>query len=94
MAQLRIPIGLLTLPFFMCLFASYVPWKEALLVLDNFFAEGAAVLFRVALAVLRLNRKTILAEDNPERIVNCIRERSYGGNQCNINFFFIFVLFL
>jgi hypothetical protein len=63
-----------------------VPWKEALLVVDNFFSDGAPVfallfrlcnlalrvvisrtqlLFRVALAVLRLNRKAILTEENP-----------------------------
>jgi hypothetical protein len=38
LASLHVPVSLLTLPPFMCLFVSYVPWKEALLVLDNFFA--------------------------------------------------------
>jgi hypothetical protein len=80
-AQLSVPLSMLSLPWFMCLFLSYLPWRESLTALDNFFCEGAPILFRVSLALLHLNQETILTEENPERIIAAIRERKYRHNE-------------
>jgi hypothetical protein len=80
-AQLSVPLSMLSLPWFMCLFLSYLPWRESLTALDNFFNEGAPILFRVSLALLHLNQETILTEENPERIITAIRERNYRHNE-------------
>jgi hypothetical protein len=80
-AQLSVPLSMLSLPWFMCLFLSYLPWRESLTALDNFFSEGAPILFRVSLALLHLNQETILTEENPERIIAAIRERKYRHNE-------------
>jgi hypothetical protein len=80
-AQLSVPLSMLSLPWFMCLFLSYLPWRESLTALDNFFSEGAPILFRVSLALLHLNQETILTEENPERIIAAIRERNYRHNE-------------
>ncbi len=80
-AELHVPLSMLSLPWFMCLFISYLPWSEALTALDSFFSEGAPILFRVSLALLHLNKETILTEENPERIIAAIRERKYRHNE-------------
>jgi hypothetical protein len=79
--RINVPVQLLTLPWFMCLFITYLPWRESLLTLDAFFYEGPVALFKVALAVLKLNSDAIMACDNPEDISNAVRAKRYQGNQ-------------
>ena len=68
-----VPLPLLTLPWFLCMFIGYLPWECSLRVLDNFFAEGVIVFFRVALAVLNLKREKILAEEDSMEIVEMLK---------------------
>jgi len=48
-------LALLSLPWFLCLFIDYIPMQCALRVIDSFLLEGPNILFKYALAVIKLN---------------------------------------
>ena len=73
--EIGVPLPLITLPWFMCMFIGYLPWECVLRTLDHFFAEGVIVLYRVSLAVLYLHRSAILMESDPMAVINMLKHR-------------------
>uniref|UniRef100_A0A6B2L074 Rab-GAP TBC domain-containing protein n=1 Tax=Arcella intermedia TaxID=1963864 RepID=A0A6B2L074_9EUKA len=63
--KLAVPVAAITMPWFLCLFIGYVPIDINLRILDAFFCEGYNVLFRVGIAIFKVNREYIMkAEDS------------------------------
>jgi hypothetical protein len=58
--SLGIPIETIVLPWFLCFFLNYVPWRISLRVLDLMFSFGTNILFQVGLAVLSIAQKKLL----------------------------------
>jgi len=77
--KINLPLTLITLPWFMCLFVSYIPWTASLRLLDVFFLEGRQTLFQVGLAIFKLNQKEILQEKDNEKVISLLRKNVYGG---------------
>ncbi|CAG8545398.1 14057_t:CDS:2 [Dentiscutata erythropus] len=72
-------ITLVTSHWFLTLYINILPIETLLRVWDCFFYEGNKILFRVALAILRLNEEKIMAVDDPMEIFQvvqgCFRRR-------------------
>eukprot|EP01117_Protostelium_nocturnum_P007953 TRINITY_DN2838_c0_g1_i1.p1 TRINITY_DN2838_c0_g1~~TRINITY_DN2838_c0_g1_i1.p1 ORF type:complete len:1012 (+),score=378.91 TRINITY_DN2838_c0_g1_i1:198-3233(+) len=75
--KISVPLSLISLPWFMCLYLSYVPWKAALRILDCFLYDGPDILVKSGLAILKLNEEAILAEKDNERIVPVLKQGNY-----------------
>jgi hypothetical protein len=73
LAALRCDMSLLATDWFLCLFATSVPAEAAARVWDALLLEGPKVLFRVALALLRLHEPALLAADNPGDVLRRCR---------------------
>jgi len=67
----------ITLPWFLCIFISWLPLQTVLHVLDCFFNEGPVILFQAALAVFKLNEHTILSAENSEEIITLLKQKQY-----------------
>lgn len=76
----------------MCLFLTYVPWRVALRLLDCFFYDGPNVLLqgilmnghdhnktKAGLAILKLNEKQILEEEDSEKLMSYLRNAKYDN---------------
>jgi hypothetical protein len=50
----NVPIGVVSQPWFLCLFIGYLPLEVVLNILDCFFFEGPNVILAVALAIFKL----------------------------------------
>jgi hypothetical protein len=50
---------------FLCLFCTTFPSETATRVLDALFNEGSKIVYRVAMALLKLNEAMLLGCDNP-----------------------------
>jgi len=79
--KVGLPITILSLPWFMCLFIGYIPWEVAMRILDCTLFEGSSVLFQVGLAVIKLNHDAILAENDSEAIVDKLKKRQYDSEE-------------
>jgi len=75
--KLGLPMQIISLPWFMCLFLSYIPFKAAFRFLDCFFYDGSDVLFLVGLAVLKLSEADLLAEEDSEKVIHLLRTKKY-----------------
>ena len=73
MAALDCDMSLLATDWFLCLFATSLPAASAARVWDALLHEGPKVLFRVALAQLRLHEGVLLAQDNPGDLLRAAR---------------------
>lgn len=58
LAELSV-VDTLTLPWFLTIFLSSMPFHAATMIVDAFFLDGAVVIFRVALAILRENEQKV-----------------------------------
>eukprot|EP01132_Coremiostelium_polycephalum_P010393 gene10393-12764_t len=76
--KVGLPINILSLPWFMCLFVSYIPFSVATRVIDCFLLEGTNVLFQTGLAILKINKNDILVEKDSEVIVELLRNKVYN----------------
>lgn len=60
-----VPLSVISLPWFLSLYANSMPLPFALRVIDILMLEGSKVLFQVALAVLKVNAEALMqASDN------------------------------
>jgi len=59
---LQVPWALIASKWFICLYSEVLPLETVLRIWDCLFNEGSKVLFRVALAILKLNEKNFLAK--------------------------------
>eukprot|EP01094_Clydonella_sp_ATCC50884_P012708 TRINITY_DN2300_c0_g4_i1.p1 TRINITY_DN2300_c0_g4~~TRINITY_DN2300_c0_g4_i1.p1 ORF type:complete len:1174 (-),score=325.30 TRINITY_DN2300_c0_g4_i1:38-3130(-) len=69
-----VPVAVVTIPWFLCIFIRALNWNTMLRVLDMFFAHGRRVLFLVALAIFEVNQAAILSTVGSLEIVDVIRE--------------------
>lgn len=93
--SLSVPIPAITMPWLLCLYIGYVPMEISLRVLDAFFCEGLDVLFRVGLAILRLQREELLAIDETYAIMVLLKRGLNLGDELlavPVFSFFIFLL--
>ena len=67
--KLGLSIGIFTVNWFLCLFVNTLPLETALHVWDCMFSEGPKTLFRCALALMKVNEKSILAARDFEAVL-------------------------
>ena len=60
--------------WFLCLFVNTLPLATTLRVWDAFFHEGTKILFRIGIALLKLNEKTILQAEGPMEVLRAIQD--------------------
>lgn len=70
----EVEITSLTLNWFMALFIDAVPFETLLRIWDCFLFEGAKVLFRFALAILIINRESILTKSDTISMMKQIKD--------------------
>jgi hypothetical protein len=70
---------MLSLPWFMCIFVTYVPMEVCLRILDLFFCEGPSFLLAVGLAILQINENALLAINEGPPIVAKFKENSHDS---------------
>ncbi|KAG0257576.1 TBC1 domain member 9 [Actinomortierella ambigua] len=70
---LGMDLGTLTVPWFVCLYLSTIPFPLSARVLDCFFFEGPQFLFMLGLAVLKLNEHTLLMCRTDEAVVTTLQ---------------------
>ncbi|KAK5576096.1 hypothetical protein RB653_007234 [Dictyostelium firmibasis] len=75
--RIGLPVQILSTPWFICLFISYIPYPVATRVIDCLFLDGTTVLFQVGLAILKINKNAILAETESEVVVELVRNKKY-----------------
>jgi len=71
--DLKCDMSLLATDWFLCLFATALPPECAARVWDALFNEGPKVLFRVALALLKIAEIKLLERDNPGEVLRAAR---------------------
>ncbi len=79
--EINVPLTLITLPWFLCLFIGYVPFEASLRILDCFLYEGPNILFSFALALLKMNEKIILEADEGTAIATQLKEAVKDSEQ-------------
>jgi hypothetical protein len=72
--QHDIELSLITLHWFLTIFASVVHTRILLRVWDLFFYEGSTILFQVALGMLKMKEAEILSVDNSAQIFNLLSD--------------------
>jgi len=72
--ELDVPIAVITLPWFLCLFIHCVPLEVNLRIIDMFFAQGRPALFRFALAIFYICRDDIMDATDSMEVVFAIKE--------------------
>lgn len=75
------PTELITQPWFLCLFIGYIPMQATLHCLDLLFQAGAQVLFRVALAIFKINSEALLAAQTPDMIIPILKSQTYDSDK-------------
>lgn len=69
-----IELSLITLHWFLTLFASVVDMKVLLRIWDQFFYEGSVVLFRITLGMIKMKENLITSQDNSAQIFNALSD--------------------
>jgi len=72
--ELDVPIAVITLPWFLCLFIHCVPLDVNLRILDLFFAFGRRALFLIALAIFSICKRDILEASDSMEIIFSVRD--------------------
>ncbi|GAA48514.1 small G protein signaling modulator 3 homolog [Clonorchis sinensis] len=78
-----IELSLITLQWFLTLYASVCPTPVTFRIWDLFFYEGSVVLFRIALALLTMKKPELMNLDNPVQIFNLLS--SAPGTVTDVN---------
>ena len=71
--KINMPLALVTIPWFLCIFIGFLSWESTLRVLDCFFYDGRTILFQVGLAILKLNAARILQLEEPHEITEILK---------------------
>ncbi|XP_046854658.1 small G protein signaling modulator 3-like isoform X2 [Xenia sp. Carnegie-2017] len=69
-----IELSLITLHWFITLFASVVEMKVLLRIWDQFFYEGSVVLFRITLGMVKMKEDYIISQENSAQIFNALSD--------------------
>lgn len=75
--KIGVPLAMITLPWFMCLFIGDFPLELSLRILDCFFYEGPNVLFAFALSCFKINEELILESTDGPTIVKELKSTKY-----------------
>jgi hypothetical protein len=73
LANLEVPIALITIPWILCLFIGFLPWDLTLRVLDCFFLEGRRIFFQVGLAIFKHYREELLTMDDSGLVIELLK---------------------
>lgn len=73
LASLRCDMSILATDWFLCLYCTSLPAETAIRIWDALLHEGPKVLFRVALALLKMHEPALLATDNPGDLLRTTR---------------------
>ncbi len=77
-----LPLALLSLPWFLCLFIGYVPLEVSLRILDCFFGvDGPNILFPVGIALFRMNEQLIMMGQEGPTISAQVKEAVYDSDE-------------
>lgn len=69
-----VPLSVISLPWFLSLYANSMPLPFALRVIDILMLEGSKVLFQVALAVLKVNADALMHASDNTAVVAVLKE--------------------
>eukprot|EP00164_Ancoracysta_twista_P005342 GFYU01007305.1.p1 GENE.GFYU01007305.1~~GFYU01007305.1.p1 ORF type:complete len:424 (-),score=137.17 GFYU01007305.1:143-1414(-) len=67
------PFTLATQQWFLCLYVNTLPVETTLRVWDSLFFEGSKILFRVGLAIMKLNEKALLATEDIGEVIQLLK---------------------
>jgi len=72
---------MLALPWFMCFFVGYIPWRASLRIFDLVLTFGTNVLFQIGLAVFTIcEDKILLIQAEPDKVVHKISDSILDEN--------------
>jgi len=74
--KLSVIVPAITMPWFLCLYIGYAPIEIVLRILDAFFSEGLNVLFRIGLAIFKLNQEIILKIEDSYSILVMLKNNA------------------
>eukprot|EP01023_Acetabularia_acetabulum_P054664 TRINITY_DN6194_c0_g1_i3.p2 TRINITY_DN6194_c0_g1~~TRINITY_DN6194_c0_g1_i3.p2 ORF type:complete len:231 (-),score=29.31 TRINITY_DN6194_c0_g1_i3:1279-1875(-) len=70
LGRMQCDMSLIATDWFLCLFITSLPSETTARVWDSFFYEGPKVLFRVALAILKIFEPDLIARTNPGELLH------------------------
>ncbi|TPX47445.1 hypothetical protein SeMB42_g03311 [Synchytrium endobioticum] len=76
--KLYMDCSIFSVPWFMCLFLNTVPLKAGFKILDGFFLDGPSFIFWVALAVLKINERRLLAKGRDDDLFVGVLKDYFG----------------
>ena len=85
--QISFPISVITQPWFLCLFIGFIPIEQVLRILDCLFSEGISILFKVCLAMFKLEEAKILKYNRMEQIFVLWKERKWKSSMDDVLYF-------
>lgn len=71
--DLMIPLQLISLPWFMCLYIGSLPLNATTRILDVLFSEGREIFFKIGLAVLKMHEQQILQESDSGNLLTFMK---------------------
>lgn len=74
MEALEVDMSVMATEWYLCLFATSMPSETVARVWDALFNEGPKILFRVALALLKMHEDVMLRTDNAGELIMLVRE--------------------
>jgi len=74
LSRLRVDLEAITFNWFLSVFTDCLPAEALFRVWDVFFVEGSGYMFRVALAVIKINEKMILGCKSPAGVYSFMKD--------------------
>lgn len=81
--RLGIDVATVVHPWLLVLFCTVLPVETVLRIWDILFVEGTKILFRVALALFKINRQRILAINNAEELLAFLNKMGKNVFDCD-----------
>lgn len=85
--NIGMPWAVTTTKWFICIYAEVLPTETVLRIWDCLFSEGSKVIFRVALTLICLHKKEIMACRDLAEVVTCFKEMGNSPNVINCHIF-------
>ncbi|KAF5275661.1 hypothetical protein FQA39_LY06773 [Lamprigera yunnana] len=85
--NIGMPWAVASTKWFVCLYAEVLPTETVLRIWDCIFYEGSKVIFRVALALIRIHKRQILETKDLGELVTCFREMGTSFDVINCHHF-------
>ncbi|KAK9867521.1 hypothetical protein WJX84_007024 [Apatococcus fuscideae] len=78
LVKLQCDITIIATDWFLCLFATVLPSESAMRVWDALLHEGPKVLYRMALALLKMQEEVLLQQDNPGFVLHKLKRAAHA----------------